>query len=305
MTTASQTPESVYAERHRGTLAAATGVITAAMEAGALAPADIAQAELSAGILFDPQAAADIAAAASEQAHADDKAVLAERGEQLAVMVDLKRQLQRRFNAIMRLTEGRPGTHLLSVAEIAAAAEYGNTPLDHFPLMLAWTGQLQAPTPGAPHARAVVDCVSPHGSRVGVIVEDRLALASLLGAETRDVRAACPTKGCGGSHDFDPADMYGWARLEVPGVEDDRPRWYCSAACVSDALARAGEEFAAADRAAAVDPHAQAQGLPYGGLGDALDARYGAGASDEYAVQVAEATEAGFEDERGDAEGGV
>ncbi|MEV6544430.1 hypothetical protein [Streptomyces sp. NPDC051665] len=33
---------------------------------------------------------------------------------------------------------------------------------------------------------------------------------------------------------------------------------------------------------------------------DDLDARYGVGASDEYALQVAEATEAGFEDERGD-----
>jgi hypothetical protein len=70
--------------------------------------------------------------------------------------------------------------------------------------------------------------------------------------------------------------------------------------CVSNALARAGEELAAVDQAAAVDPDEQDSGLPYGDVAEDLDARYGVGASDEYAMQVAEATEQGFEDERGD-----
>ncbi|MFM9645677.1 hypothetical protein ACKI1S_05950, partial [Streptomyces galilaeus] len=58
---------------------AAETVIAAAMKRGAVTPRELAQAEADTGILFDAQAAADIAAAAAEQAHADDEAELAER----------------------------------------------------------------------------------------------------------------------------------------------------------------------------------------------------------------------------------
>ena len=303
MTTASQTPgpvpaETVIAERHRGTLAAATGVITAAISSGATAPADIAAAELAAGILFDPQAAADIAAAAAEQAHADDAAEIKERGRQLARMAGAVRQR----DAVLRLCEGRPGTHLLTVAEVAAAAGYGTTPFDSFPMTLAWTGTVGIPGPNDSRRESVIECISSYGGRAVLAVEGdaRIRLASLVDAEVRDVHAPCPTPNCGTDHDADPTDMVGWAQLVAGGTEDTRPRWYCSPMCVSNALARAGEELAAVDQAAAVDPDEQDSGLPYGDVAEDLDARYGVGASDEYAMQVAEATEQGFEDERGD-----
>ncbi|MBK3630403.1 hypothetical protein JHN59_37525 [Streptomyces sp. MBT49] len=268
MTTASQTPgpmpaETVVAERHRGTLAAATGVISAAMSSGATAAEDIAKAELAAGLLFDPQAAADIAAAAAEQAHADDAAEIAERGRQLARMAGAVRQR----DAVLRLCEGRPGTHLLTVAEVAAAAEYGTTPLDHFPLLVAWTGDVRMPRPADVRPQTIVECVTPHGAHVGVIVEDRQALASRLGADVRDTTAPCPTEDCGAVEDFDASDpsLSGWARVEIAGIEDGAPRWYCSAPCVADALARAGTELTAVDQAAAARPDSEAADLPYGG----------------------------------------
>lgn len=254
MTTASQTPETPTAQRHRGTLAAATGVIAAAMETGAETPAAIAQAELAAGILFDPQSAADIAAAAAEQAHAEDAAEIEERGRQLARMAGDHRKV----TAVLRLLEGRPGTHLLTVAEIAAAAEYGTTATDSFPMTLGWTGDVNIPGPKDTHGRALIECISSYGGRAHLVVEGdaRRKLAGLVALEVRDVHAPCPTERCGDAHDFDPSDMWGWARLEVAGVADDRPRWYCSAACVFNAVARAGDELAAVDQAA-VDPDGQ------------------------------------------------
>ncbi|MDX2681069.1 hypothetical protein [Streptomyces soliscabiei] len=315
----------LYCTQHLPTptpVQAAEGVIAAAMEHGKVTPRELAQAEHDAGLLFDAQAAEDIAAAAAEQAHADDAAEIAERGRQLARVAGTVRQR----DAVLRLCEGRPGTDLLTVAEVAAAAEYGTTALDQFPMTLTWSGEVDIPGPGDAR-KAVVRCTSPYGGRADLVVQDadRAKLASLVGTEVRDVHAACPTRGCGGDHDFDPADMYGWARLEIPGTEDDRPRWYCSAACVFDAVARAGDELAAVDQAAAVDPDEQGHELPYGDdahwatrtrlaetnavdsgqqgyltVADDLDERYGVGASDEYALQVAEAAAAGFEDERGD-----
>ncbi|MER6532983.1 hypothetical protein ABT215_04010 [Streptomyces sp900105755] len=236
---------------------AAAGVIEAAMTNGATTPDEIAQAEADAGVLFDPQRAEDIAAAAAEQAHAEDRAELAERGEQLAVMAGAKRRL----DAVGRLIEGRPGFHLLSVAEIAAAAEYGKVPTDgSFPMTLTWTRRASVPDAHTTRNQVVIECVSSYGGRADLVVEGdaRVALGSLLEEEARDSRTVCPTDGCGTVDDYDTSDpaLMGWARLEVAGI-DDEPRWYCSPQCIADALARAGEELAAADQAAALDPAEQ------------------------------------------------
>ncbi|MEH0547326.1 hypothetical protein QA802_30835 [Streptomyces sp. B21-105] len=241
---------------------AAEGVIAAAMKAGKVTPRELAQAEYETGILFDAQAAADIASAAREQAHADDQAEIDERGRQLARMAGDHRKV----TAVLRLLEGRPGTDLLTVAEIAAAVEYGTTAFDSFPMTLRWTGGVDIPGPKDTHKRAVIECKSSYGGRAHLVVEGdaRIKLASLVDAEVRDIHAPCTTELCGTDHDFDPTDMFGWARLEVAGIADDRPRWYCSPPCVSNAVARAGDALAADDQAAAVDPDEQGSGPLYG-----------------------------------------
>ncbi|MFJ8140619.1 hypothetical protein [Streptomyces sp. NPDC096013] len=263
---------------------AAAGVIAAAMTNGAATAGELAQAEADAGLLFDPQRAQDIAAAAAEQAHAEDGVEIAERGRQLAEMAGAQRQVE----AVRRLIEGRPGWHHLSVAEIAAAVEYAKTAYDGSPPMtLTWTGSVQVSEAGSLDTQAVVECTSSYGGRAELVVDgaQRAALASLVDADARDIRAKCPTPGCGTDHDLDAADLFGWSRLQIASL-GDVPRWYCCDVCVVDALARAGHETAADD----------------------LDARHGPGASDEYAAQVAGSVEAGFADERGDVDefqGGV
>jgi len=233
----------------------AEGVIAAAMEHGAATPAEIAQAEADAGIIFDPQRVEEIAAAAAKQAHAEDEAEIAERGRQVARMAGA----QRKVDAVARLLEGRPGTYLLAVAEVAAAAEYGTTPLDAFPMPLTWHSEdgVDIPGPGDIGRRAIIRCRSAHGQLAHLVVEgdDRTRLASLVDAEVRVPDAPCPTPGCGAADDLDASDpaLVGWARVEVAGVDDTTARWYCSAQCVSDALTRAGAELAAAEDIAGAD----------------------------------------------------
>ncbi|MFJ9895277.1 hypothetical protein ACIQPR_18370 [Streptomyces sp. NPDC091280] len=277
---------------------AAAGVIAAAMAGGAATAKELAQAEADAGLLFDPQRARDIATASAEQAHAEDAAEMAERGRQLARMAGAQRQVE----AVGRLIEGRPGWHHVPVAEVAAAVEFAKTAYDGSPPMtLTWTGRAQVPEAGSARTDAVVECVSSYGGRADLVVdgEQRAALASLVDSVIRDIRAKCPTPNCGTDHDLDPGDLFGWSRLEIASLGDG-PRWYCCDVCVVDALARAGHEIAAEDRAAAGDPGEQVYDEA-----SYLDAQYGPGASDEYMVQVAEATEAGFADERGEATGGA
>lgn len=230
--------------------AAAEALIKAARDRGD-SPREEALSISGTGILFDPQAAADIAAAAAEQAHADDQAEIDERGRELAAMAGAQRQR----DAVARLLEGRPITDFLPAAEVARAVEYGSTCLDAYPMTLTWTARygVDIPGPSDTATRAVVRCRSSHGQAADLVVEgdDRQALASLLDAEIRDVHAPCPTDGCGTVDDYDASDpaLFGWARLEVAGVEGG-PRWYCSAMCVSAALAQAGEELAAIDQRA-------------------------------------------------------
>lgn len=223
---------------------AAAGVITAAMEQGHTAPAEIADAEAAAGILFDPQRAKDIEDAAREQARAESSAELA----------DVRRQL----DAVARLLEGRPAGDFLSAAEVARAIEYGTTSLDAYPMTLTWRAKygVDIPGPGDVGGRAVVRCRSSHGQAADLVVEgdDRQALAGLLDLEVRDIHATCPTDGCGTVDDYDASDpsLFGWSRLQVAALGDEA-RWYCSDMCVVDALARAGHELAAADRRAELD----------------------------------------------------
>lgn len=288
--------------------AAAAAVMDAEMQKnGTATSADLAEAERTAGILFDAahvQAAVD---AAAEQARTECAAELAEAREHLGLMAGAYRQLQ----AVMRLCEGRPGDDLLLVSAVALAAERGSTALDGLPMTLTWSRSARVPDAHDTLKQVVVECTSAYGGRADLVIDgdDRMALASLLSIEARDINAPCPTDGCGTVDDYDAGDpaLFGWSRLQVACLGEE-PRWYCSDMCVFDALARAGHELKAEDRADAVDPdeHAPVLLTPevttgWETVATDLDRRYGPGASDEHALQVAEATEAGFEDERGDA----
>lgn len=284
---------------------AATGVITAAMEHGQGTAREIAQAEQDAGLLFDPQRAQDIADAAREQARAECAAELAQAQEARTWFHD-------RWKALNELLAGRPDDDLMFVHEILAAADPARPA--GAPLSVTWDGLVMGPSGDTDHENTLVPCTTAHGAQAFLVLrqDQRQNLASLLGLQVRDINAPCPTDGCGTVDDYDASDpaMSGWARLEVAGIEDEA-RWYCSPGCVSAALARAGQELAAADELAAIDPDEQAPVLlvpevatGWETVSEDLDRRYGPGASDEYAMQVAEATEAGFEDERGDVEDG-
>lgn len=242
---------------------AAAGVITAAMEHGHTAPAEIADAEQAAGILFDPKRAKDIEDAAREQAHAEYKAELTERGRQLALMTDHARNLRTaladrrgRLDAVLRLCEGRPVTHHLPVAALLDAAANSRTPYDSAPMTLSWKRSASVPQAGAGNQAAIVECESVYGGRADLVLsgEERLALASLLDMEVRDINAECPTDGCGTDNDLDVSDpsLFGWSRLQVAHT-DEPARWYCSDRCVFDALARAGHELTEDDHRAELD----------------------------------------------------
>ncbi|MGW1035047.1 hypothetical protein ACWD4Z_23025 [Streptomyces antibioticus] len=236
----------------------AAGVIAAAIEHGASTPAEIAQAEADAGIIYDPQRVEEIAAAAAEQAHAEDQAEIAERGRQLARMAGDHRKI----NAVARLLEARRADTFLPAVDVARAIEWGTTALDAFPMTLTWRPEdgVDIPGPGDTGRRAIVPCRSSYGQLAHLVVEgdDRTKLATLVDAEFRDVCAPCPTDGCGEAET--PGASYplpdGWARLEIAGV-DGGLRAYCSPTCVGDAFARAADELSADDRAAAIDPDQQ------------------------------------------------
>lgn len=117
--------------------------------------------------------------------------------------------------------------------------------------LLAWDRSVDLPEGGT--AEAYVICRIPDGGRAVLTLDtsERQALASLLDAQLVDIHQPCETEGCGSTEDWDPADpaLWGWTRLQVAAV-DDTPRWWCSSVCVQEAMARAGDELAAQDRAA-------------------------------------------------------
>ncbi|MFI2437442.1 hypothetical protein [Streptomyces sp. NPDC018693] len=244
---------------------AAEGVLARAMKNGLQTPRELAWAEHDTGVLFDAQRAKEIANGAADQARAEDQAELADLKDQLD---EAHRNLavvggaQRKLNAVMRLIEGRPGTDHLPAAEIAAAAEYVTTAYDPMPPMtLGWAQAAHVPDPNAADQRTFVECVTAHGARACLVLapQERLHVALLLGGEAHD-QEPCTTDGCG-TADYDAADRapVGWVRIEVAGL-GDMPRWYCTPRCAETAIARAGQQLAADDRAAAVDPHQQAAG---------------------------------------------
>ncbi|MFJ9377755.1 hypothetical protein [Streptomyces sp. NPDC101455] len=255
---------------------------------------ELAAAEARAGILFDAAHVQEAVGAAVAQAHTETQAELAELHTQLAMLAGA----HRRVRAVLRLCEGRRGDDLVLVSAVAVAAECGTTALDGLPMTLSWTRSAQVPDAHTTRKVAIVECTSSYGGRADLVLvgDERQALVGLLTTEVRDIHAKCLTLNCGTGDDLDATNpfLFGWSRLQVAALGDG-PRWYCSDMCVFDALARAGHELAAEDRAAAVDPGGQAYDEA-----SYLDTRYGQGASDEYALQVAEAHEAGVEDERGD-----
>lgn len=230
------------------------GSTSAAQQAEAAVTPDVpehlaARVEEQAGVSPAPERAEAIAAAAYRLGVDDTRADLAQTGdEETLAWYRLRRR------ALALLCEGRPDNHMLTVREVLTAAD-GRTPTDA-PLSLTWNGEVDIPSPGSSERRAVVHCTTAHGGLADLVVPDgeRLALASLLDAETRDVTAPCVTsKACGTAAGLDPSDpmLSGWARLQIAGI-DGGALWYCTPHCVSNALARAGAELAAADDQAVV-----------------------------------------------------
>lgn len=221
----------------------ATGVIRAAMDAGPVTPEAIAQAEATAGILFDPETAATIATDAYEQARAEDQAELALAEQDREALA----WLRKRWRAIGQLCEGRPDTDLLMVREVLAAAD--GTPPTSAPLAITWDGLVMGPSGDTDGENTLVPCTTARGGSAALVLnnEQREKLGSLLGIQVRDVNAPCPTDGCGTADDYDASDpeLFGWSRLEIASLGDGA-RWYCSDMCVFDALARAGHELAEA-----------------------------------------------------------
>ncbi|MFE3855266.1 hypothetical protein ACFXPN_29560 [Streptomyces griseorubiginosus] len=222
----------------------------------------LAAVEETAGLLFDPQVAEGIAAAARAQGRLEVRAEyaqdLAERGRQIAMLSDQNRTLREgqtdrdglkaSLDAVHRLLEGRPLTDYLPVQAILDAVAHGTTPYDSAPMTLAWEPQrgVELPDDGSLTGQAIVPCTSVYGGRADLVLdgEHRQALASLLGLQLRDVNAPCPTPNCGADDDLDATNpfLFGWSRLEIAALGDG-PRWYCSDMCVIDALTRAGHEL--------------------------------------------------------------
>lgn len=284
------------------------GVIRAAMKNGPGTAEDIAQAEQDAGIIFDPKRAQDIWDSAYEQAKAEFGAELAQGVQDR----EAKEWFHTRQRAVGQLCEGRPLDYCVEVSEVLTALD-GRTPTTA-PLTITWDGIVMGPSGDTPNENTLVPCTTARGGAAALVLDDegRLALGGLLLA-TLHTAEGCPTHGCGtaASNELDATNPFvqGWILLDVAGTEGG-PRWWCSPLCAQAAMAAAGAELAAADQLAAVDPDEQvpyllAADVPTVDVVSDLDARYGVGASDEYALQVAEAVDADFEDECGGAAGGA
>ncbi|MFI5995897.1 hypothetical protein ACIBAC_29105 [Streptomyces sp. NPDC051362] len=226
---------------------AAAAVLDAAMGGdGSATSTELANAERTAGILFDAESVEAAVSAAVAQAHAEDRVELAELHNELAAIAGD----HRRVLAIQRLCEGHRGDDLLMVAAIATAAECGSTALDGLPMTLTWNGCLSVD-----EGKATIECTSSYGGLAELVVTgaDRHSLATLLGADVHAVRRECKDKACGTVEDLDASDpaLVGWTRVEVAGVEGE-PRWYCSAYCVTAGLAQAAEELGQAEVARCV-----------------------------------------------------
>ncbi|WP_330348131.1 hypothetical protein [Streptomyces sp. NBC_00582] len=250
MTTASQTPEAqtsetAAAERRRGSLTAAAGTIAAAMKRGAGAPAEIAQSLMDVGLLFDPQTAADIAAAAYDQAHADDEAEVTE-ARQAEGALDW---FHARYRAVQHLVFGRPDTDLMFVREILTALEPGRP--DDIPPSLTWAGLVMGPSGDTPNERTLVPLNTSFGAQAFLTLTDeqRLQLGGLL-VSVLHTAEGCETPGCGMAHeDLDVSDpsVEGWILVAVAGSTLGS-RWWCSPLCANAAMTAGAADIAAADQ---------------------------------------------------------
>lgn len=242
-----------------GPVTAAAGVIAAAMDHGCVTPAEIAQAEQDAGLLFDPAQAQDIADAARDQALAEVHAEL----RQARDAIESRDWFHQRWLALQRLTLGRPDTDLMLVSEILAATD--PTRAAGAPLALAWDGLVLGPSGDTEGENTLVPCTTEHGAQAFMVLDDarRQELGERLVTATH-TGEACATPGCGiSAEDLDTTNPFvqGWICVEVAGTEQG-PRWWCNPLCVNAAMAAARAELAAADQLAAIDPAQQASATP-------------------------------------------
>ena len=233
---------------------AATGVITAAMTNGAGTPQEWAQAEEDAGLLFDPQRAKDIAAAADAAARADMRAEL-DRAREDRHSLDW---FHSRYRAVGQLCAGRHPDHLLTVSEVLTAIDGKVT---GGPLPITWEGVLVGPQGDGPGGdRTLLGCTTARGGVAVLALDDEQCTDLAAKLATVHPAEACATPGCGlADGDLDASDpmVWGWIRIDVAGT-DDGPRWWCSPACATAAMTAAGAELAAADQLAAIAPETTA-----------------------------------------------
>jgi hypothetical protein len=239
------------------TVAAAEGFITAGRRRGE-APRDTAEAMRGAGILFDAQAAADIAAAATEQAHADDAALVTQARKDEEALA----WFHARYKAVQSLLFGRLDTDLLFVREVLAALD-PKRPADA-PASLTWSGLVMGPSGDTDNERTLVPLNTSFGARafLSLTDEQRLELAGLLAQPLR--AGACLTPGCGmADEDLDASDptVTGWVLVDVAGSSLGA-RWYCTPLCANAAITAGGADIEAADQAAAVDSGQQGHTVP-------------------------------------------
>lgn len=238
---------------------AAAGVIRASIEQGHGTPAEIAQAEEDAGLLFDPQRGKDIDTAAREQSAAEYRAEIEDLRERLGSQEWFRTRLQ----AVIALCVGRPDWHMMSVREILNAADVPTAPApgDGPLLALHWDRIVMGPSGDTPRENTLVPCRTQHGSPAALVLDDeqRLALGGLLLASLHAAEA-CQMLGCGQTEseldaycDEFNRDLSGWILLRVHGT-DGPARWWCSSWCANSAITAAGAELAAADAAAGQAP---------------------------------------------------
>ncbi|MFU0241700.1 hypothetical protein ACKI1J_38920 [Streptomyces scabiei] len=229
---------------------AATGVITAAMTNGAGTPQEWAQAEEDAGLLFDPQRAKDIAAAADAAARADMRAELNQAREDRQSLA----WFHSRYRAVGQLCAGRHPDHLLTVSEVLTAID---GKLTAGPLPITWEGVLVGPQGDGPGGdRTLLGCTTARGGVAVLALDDEQCTDLAAKLTTVHPAEACTTPGCGiADGDLDASDpmVWGWIRIDVAGT-DDGPRWWCTPGCATAAMTAAAADLAAADQLAAITP---------------------------------------------------
>uniref|UniRef100_A0AAU2A1S3 Uncharacterized protein n=1 Tax=Streptomyces sp. NBC_00093 TaxID=2975649 RepID=A0AAU2A1S3_9ACTN len=275
MTASSQTssgalpPESPQASRPlpspAGVFAAYGAVLPVPLGTAAATPqaapggAPDVQAEQEAGLVFSSESVQGIASTAYNLGVDDTKAAsteLALLGDQDPKTLDW---FHARVMAVAALCAGRPDDHLLTVREVLTAVD-GRTATTA-PLAITWSGTVRGLVGDTPHEDTVVPCTTVRGGPAALVLDDaeRRKLGGLLLA-TLHTAEVCQTPGCGMTQEeVDACDppVSDWILVRVAGASGPA-RWWCSVWCANSAITAGGAELAAADRAAAVDPDAQA-----------------------------------------------